>query len=240
MIPHKCPHPYHQAIKRRAVEKYAAISVVVAILLAFVAGALSVKSAKESQIENARLESSVNRLSAENKALLKTQDFIESSKKIDVQASKESRRSLTKLHGELSVVKEQLAFYQRVVAPETLVKGVYISSFELTAGKQENHYHYQLVVAQNSNKKRAMKGRYALLIKGLDKGEDKTLTLNELAVAGKKKHVFSFRYYEILTGDIKLPLGFKPESLVVTLTPSGKKEKGLKQQWLWQELVKLN
>jgi hypothetical protein len=183
---------------------------------------------------------SVERLSAENKELVKRQDFVENSQKIDLQARKDSRRSLTKLHGELSEVKEQLAFYQRVVAPETLVKGLYINSFELKQGDEAGRYHYQLVVAQGASQKRALKGQYRLSVAGKLKGKRKTLSLKDIAIDAKQRKVFSFRYYEILSGEITLPSGFNPESIRVKVNPSSKKAKAVEQLWAWSDLIKDN
>jgi cell division protein FtsB len=240
MIPHHCPHPYHQMKRRRLIERYSLLTVIAGLLLSFVIGRESVKNTDEYQAESAQLKMSVERLSAENEKLVKRQDFVENSQKIDLQARKDSRRSLTKLHGDLSVVKEQLAFYQRVVAPETLVKGLYINSFELKQGDEAGRYHYQLVVAQGASQKRALKGQYRLSVAGKMKGKRKTLSLKDIAIDTKQRKVFSFRYYEILSGEITLPSGFNPESIRVKVKPSSKKAKAVEQLWAWSDLIKDN
>ena len=161
MIRHECPHPYHQTKRRRAIERGLLLIVIASLLLFFVLGRFSVKSVDEYQTENALLQVVVVELTKANKELVKQQDFVESSKKIDAQAQKDSRRSLTKLHDELSDIKEQLAFYQRVVAPETLIKGLYINSFEIKPVDEKGAYEYQLILAQGASQKRAVKGKYA-------------------------------------------------------------------------------
>jgi hypothetical protein len=237
MIHHQCPHPYHQTKHRRRVEKSVLIAIVVGALVFFALGRYSVKSVDEYQAENGLLKESVAELMATNKELVKQQDFIENAEKIDAQAKKDARRSLTKLHDELSDVKEQLAFYQRVVAPETLIKGLYVNSFEIQALDEESTYEYQLVLAQGANQKRAIKGQYTLSIVGRFQGEDKTLSIKELNVEKEASYEFSFKYYELLTGKISFDDGFIPKQVNVTVKPSKKGSANLKQQWLWSKIL---
>jgi cell division protein FtsB len=238
MIPHQCPHPYHQTKCRRLIERNSLLAMIIGLLLFFLVGRFSVKNADEYQAENIALKASVEQLSSRNKELVKQQDFVNNSQKIDLQARNDSRRSLTKLHDELSEVKEQLAFYQRVVAPETLVKGLYINSFDLKRADELGHYRYQLVVAQGASQKRALKGQYMLFVVGKLKGKSKTLSLKDMAMATEQRHAFSFRYYEILSVNIGLPDGFEPEYIRIKVSPSSKKAKVVERQWQWRDLIK--
>lgn len=237
MTRHQCPHPYHQTTRRRTIERSLLLIAILGLVLFFFLGRFSVKSVAEYQAENKLLETSVVELTKANKELIKQQDFIESSKKIDAQAQKNSRRSLTKLHDELSDIKEQLAFYQRVVAPETLIKGLYINSFEIKSLDEKDAYEYQLVLAQGASQKRAIKGQYTLSVVGELEGEEKALSLKELTVDQTKSHGFSFKYYELLIGNIKFSDGFLPKKVMVTVEPSKKASKSIQQQWLWRELI---
>lgn len=237
MIRHQCPHPYHQTTRRRTIEKGLLFIVIVGLILFFVLGRFSVKSVVEYQAENALLQASIVELTRANKELIKQQDFVESSKKIDAQAQKDSQRSLTKLHEELGDIKEQLAFYQRVVAPETLIKGLYINSFEIKPLNEEGIYEYQLVLAQGASQKRAVKGKYALSVVGDLLGEEKELLLKEMSVEKVKSYSFSFKYYELLMGEVKLPNSFVPKKVSVTVNQSKKGPKAIQQEWLWREVV---
>lgn len=237
MIHHQCPHPYHQTKRRRRIEQSVLIAIIVGALVFFALGRYSVKSVDEYQAENELLKVSVAELVATNKELVKQQDFIENSKKIDAQAQKDARRSLTKLHDELSDVKEQLAFYQRVVAPETLIKGLYINSFEIQALNEESTYEYQLVLAQGANQKSVIKGQYTLSIVGRFQGEEKTLSIKELDVEKETSYEFSFKYYELLTGKVNFDDGFVPKQVKVTVKPSKKGSANLKQQWSWSKVL---
>lgn len=237
MIPHKCPHPYHQKRARRRVEQSTVFGVVLGLLLFFVAGRLSLKNVDDYEQESALLKASVEQLRQENKRLVKQQDFVHNAQKIDLQARQESRRLFTKLHDELSDIKEQLAFYQRVVAPEVLVKGLYVNSLKIKALSTTGRYRYQLVLAQGTSQKRVLKGRYALTVVGALNGEHQALKLSTLTLKSKTSSKFSFRYYQLLSDEFQLPRGFVAERLKLSIVPSAKGAKNIQQDELWRKLL---
>ena len=237
MIRHQCPHPYHQAKRRKAIERNSLVFILVALLLSFALGRFFVKSVDDYRHENTLLQTSLAELTRQNKELVKQQDFVESSKMIDAQAQKDSRRSLTKLHDELSEVKEQLAFYQRVVAPETLLKGLYINSFEVKPLDVGLGYEYQLILAQGAGQKRAIKGQYTISVVGELQGAEKVLSIKDMSLGEPQATGFSFKYYEILAGELKFPNGFVPLKIEVALNSAMKGSKDIKQHWLWSEAI---
>ena len=237
MIYHRCPHPYHQTKRRRRLEKSAFFVIIIGAVLFFILGRYSVKSVDQYQAEGEMLKGSLAELTAINKQLLKQQDFIANAKKIDAQAQKDARRSLTKLHDELSDTKRQLAFYQRVVAPETLIKGLYINNFEVRALGESGNYEYHLILAQGANQKTAIKGNYSLSVVGRLQDEEKTIPIKVLGVEKTKSYDFSFKYYEILTGEIRFDDGFVPKKVIVEVDPAKKRSKSLKQQWIWSKAL---
>ncbi|MBL4783759.1 MAG: hypothetical protein JKX92_16110 [Porticoccaceae bacterium] len=208
------------------------LMIVVGLVVFFGFGRFSVTSVEEYREHNVLLQESVERLTQSNKELFKQQDFVENSRKIDLQAQHDSRRSLAKLHKELSDIKQQLAFYQRVVAPETIQKGLYIDSFKVFKQSSEDSYQFQIIVVQSESQKRAIKGHYAISINGLLKGKDETISMQE-----KGKMRFSFRYYQLLENEIKLPSDFVPRRIEVIITPTIKSKKMIKKQWQWVDVI---
>ena len=237
MLPHECPHPYHQRQARRRVERSGLAILLLSLLLSFAAGRWSLKNVDEYQRENATLREAVEQLSGNNQQLLKQQDMIQGAQRIDLQAKQESRRSLTKLYDELGALKEQLAFYQRVVAPETLVKGLYINGFKLTALAKTGVYRYQLVLAQGASQKRFLKGRYNMIISGELNGKTKQFSLNTLLVDDADAAKYSFRYYQVLSAELRLPPNFVAQHLKLTLSSAKSKGAVLESEHVWAELL---
>jgi len=237
MLPHKCPHPYHQKQTRRKIERNGLFAVLFLFILSFLAGRLSLKNVDDYLLENTQVRMELEQLKQENKLLLKQQDFIQNAQNIDLQAKQESRRSLTKLHDELSDIKEQLAFYQRVVAPETLVKGLYVHSFELQTLRTDRRYRYQLVLAQGVSNKKLLKGRYGLTIYGENKGLTQTLSLQDLVVESNPLIKYSFRYYQLMSDELELPVGFTPSRIKLTMTPSKRGADAILYEKPWAVLL---
>jgi len=236
MLPHECPHPYHQQQARRRVERSGFAILLLSLLLSFAAGRWSLKNVDEYQRENTTLREAVEQLSDNNQRLLKQQDMIQGAQLIDLQAKQESRRSLAKLYDELAELKEQLAFYQRVVAPETLVKGLYINGFKLTAMAKTGVYRYQLVLAQGTSQKRFLKGRYNMIISGELNGKAKEFPLKTLLVDDADAK-YSFRYYQVLSAELRLPPNFVAQRLKLTLSSAKSKGAVLESEHAWAELL---
>ena len=214
------------------------LSIIIGFALFFIIGRWTVGSVEEYQLENARLQESVEQLVKENKEFVKQQDFIENAKKIDSQAQQDSKRSMAKLHEELSEAKDRLAFYQRVVSPKKIIKGLHISSFEIRGLKDTGEFQYELMIAQGAGKKEAVKGSYSLSILGELNGEVRTLSLADTSKKALKSEIFSFRYYELLTGVLKLPKGFVAKHVDVVIRPATKNAKPFSKRWLWRDLVR--
>jgi len=238
MLPHKCPQPYHQKKARRQQERHSLFVVLLLFVLFFIAGRATLKSVDEYELENANLAALIEQLKLDNRALLKQQDFIQNSHKIDLQAKQESRRALTKLHDELADIKEKLAFYQRVVAPETLVKGLYVDSFEIKALRSEGGYRYQLVLAQGASQKKLLKGRYDMLVRGELAGKAQQFSLKELLIDSKPSINYSFRYYQLLSAELTFPSGFVPTHIKLTVKPSKKGRVVLELEKAWSEVLR--
>lgn len=241
MFKHQCPHPYHKTKQRLLLEKALPMIIIVGVLASFFIGRVSVRSVAEFMDEIGLIESENIQLSKQNYELVKQVDFLEGASKIDELARNDARQTLAGLHEQLSDAKEQIGFYQRVVSPETLVKGAYLHSFEIFKGEQSDDFRFQLVVAQGSSNKRAVKGKVSIFIEGKKSGETVRLPLKTLVAEGGAGSLsFSFRYFQILSSDIKLPAGFSPERVDVTLTPSSSKSKVVDKQWQWDDVIKSN
>lgn len=241
MFKHQCPHPYHKTKRRLLLEKWWPVAMVVIVLVSFFIGRVSVRSIAEYVDEIARVDSENSQLAKQNSELVKQMDFLEEAAKIDNLASKDARQDLANLHEQLSDAKEQIGFYRRVVSPETLVKGGYVHSFEVFKGEEAGDFRFQLVIAQGSSNKRVLKGKVTLFIEGKSKGETMRLPFKALVAKGEAETLsFSFRYFQIVSSDIKLPDDFSPERVVVILKPSSSKSKLVEKQWRWQDVMKSN
>jgi hypothetical protein len=134
-------------------------------------------------------------------------------------------------------VKKQLAFYEKIMAPEKEAAGLFVENINIVSSKAPNQYHFQVTLVQQQLKRRYSKGYIELLFEGQEGSKSVKLKLSEVAELNKKDLQFSFQYFQIINGEFTLPANFTPERILVSaiLTKSrwqkyAKKDKTV----LWQ------
>ncbi|MEY8213919.1 MAG: hypothetical protein RPR97_05470 [Colwellia sp.] len=134
-------------------------------------------------------------------------------------------------------VKKQLAFYEKVMAPEKKSAGLLVENVKIQASKVPNKYHFQVTLVQQQLKRRYSKGYIDLVFEGREGEKPVQFKLAEVAELNKKDLKFSFQYFQIINGEFTLPANFTPENVLVSaiLTKSrwqkyAKKEKSVSWQ----------
>ncbi|HCM48457.1 MAG TPA: hypothetical protein DIS98_13485 [Colwellia sp.] len=113
-------------------------------------------------------------------------------------------------------VKKQLAFYEKIMAPEKQAAGLFVENINIQATKIPNKYHFQVTLVQQQLKRRYSKGYLELIFKGREGDQAVTLKLADVAELNKKDLQFSFQYFQIINGEFTLPVNFTPENVLVS------------------------
>ncbi|AAZ25518.1 hypothetical protein CPS_4623 [Colwellia psychrerythraea 34H] len=134
-------------------------------------------------------------------------------------------------------VKKQLAFYEKIMAPEKEAAGLFVENVNIVASKIPNQYHFQVTLVQQQLKRRYSKGYIELVFEGQESGKSVKLKLADVTKLNKNDLKFSFQYFQIINGEFTLPANFTPENVLVSaiLTKSrwqkyAKKEKSVSWQ----------
>lgn len=146
-------------------------------------------------------------------------------------ASQNAQAMLKKMSLEHYQVKKELAFYEKVMAPEKEVDGLVIDNIKVTASQSPNYYHFQVVLVQQQLKKNYVKGFVDLEIIGSLENKPSQLALSEISSVTKETLSFSFKYFQVIEGNFTLPENFTPEKIQVSAILSKTK---------WQKYQKLN
>src|SRR5690606_3425932 len=110
-------------------------------------------------------------------------------------------------------LREQLAFYRSIAAPNEQKAGVRVQSLQLTP-LVEGRVRYRLTLIQSTGQDKRISGRVDVAVRGRLGGEEKTLGGAALTPApGSADVVFSLRYFEELGGEWQLPPGFVPQQV---------------------------
>ena len=66
-----------------------------------------------------------------------------------------------------------------------------------------------------------------------------SLALTEIALGEASELTFSFKYFEELTGEFRIPPGFRPEQVRVTLVAEGAGAQNVQGQFEWDKSFKV-
>jgi len=146
-------------------------------------------------------------------------------------ASQNAQATLKKMSLDHYQVKKELAFYEKVMAPEKEANGLIIDNVKITVSQSVNHYNFQVILVQQQLKKRYAKGYVDLVIIGSLSNKPSQLKLSTISSLTKKELRFSFRYFQVIEGSFTLPENFVPEKIQLSAILTKTK---------WQKYQKLN
>ena len=186
--------------------------------------------------EQHKLQSHIKALQESNGLLSQQLANLEREKQVDQQAYAEIKSSLESMQNEISELKEEVAFYRGIAAPQDAAQGVRIQNLQLSSNDSERGYSYKLVLVQMTKGKRETRGEVKLTVQGLLNQVQKEYSFGELAgrdAVGK----FQFKYFGQTEGDIILPADFIPTRVVVHVTVEEPKRSDVEEVFAWQDIV---
>jgi len=137
--------------------------------------------------------------------------------KFEQLANKNAQITLKNKEEQHYQLKKQLAFYEKIMAPEKEINGVVIDNVKISARLSSSHYSFQVTLVQQLLKKRYAKGYIELDVVGSLNNKSSRIKLNDISTLIKKNLSFSFKYFQIIEGDFILPEGFVPETLQLSV-----------------------
>ncbi|MCY7294615.1 DUF6776 family protein [Alteromonas sp. a30] len=175
----------------------------------------------EATMEEAKvLAHSVHNLKVENESLVKQLNILGVELEVARMTNEQNYQLIQQELQAKITLKKQLSFYQKVMAPELEQEGFAIDSLNIDTTHSENYYRYTLVLMQYDKTRSTVKGWVDLVLKGSQNGRPAEYQLLDLMPNDADPISFSFRYFEVLKGDFKLPEGFMPERIEVKSTLS--------------------
>ncbi len=146
-------------------------------------------------------------------------------------ANQNAQVTLKQMADEHYQVKKQLAFYEKVMAPEKEADGLVIDNVIINATLSPNHYNFQVILVQQLLKKRYAKGYIDIEIIGSLDNKPSRVKLKDISELVRKDLSFSFKYFQVLEGGFTLPENFIAEKIQLSAVLTKNK---------WQEYQKLN
>lgn len=179
--------------------------------------ALTAKRAEEA-------ESLVRQL-RQNVATLRRSDQISRSANTELQATLAEREE------EVSGLRADVAFYERLVGATGQRRGLSVHE-AVFAPEAGGTWRYTVTLTQNLNRGAISKGEARLSVEGVKDGRLQSLAWEQLVQKpGATGQPFSFRYFQQLEGSVMLPEGFTPQRVRVQLRADGQT---VDQAFPWQ------
>ncbi|MDO6567263.1 hypothetical protein Q4561_09355 [Alteromonas sp. 1_MG-2023] len=124
---------------------------------------------------------------------------------------------LSNLQTEHAELESQLAFYQRIMAPEITQDGFDIEGVEVSALPEPNQYQMRFVVLQQRQNKAFVKGKLSISISGEREGKEITISTGDAGFI-EQAIDYKFKYFQSINTNFTLPDGFQPASITLTTT----------------------
>jgi hypothetical protein len=161
-------------------------------------------------------------IKAENielKKQLTEQQQSEALQSIAYQALQQRLQELEKT--QQSLIQEN-ALYKNIMQGNPIKPNIQVNSLKITPLGDANQFQYTLLLTKYTQQQKFTLGQAKLALQGTTEGQSVTtvgpaLGLPEIGLP------FKFRYFQILSGTLKLPAQFQPEQIIITLYPNDQK-----------------
>ena len=159
-------------------------------------------------------EQSIQNLTTENQKLSKSLNILGVELEVAKLAQQQHAKKIQQALARENELKTDLAFYQQVMAPELNKEGFLIEGFYVEPTLSDDSYRFELVLMQQNKIKNTLKGNLKVQLIGSEKSQSKAYLMSTM-LPDKKSLTFSFKYFQVLEGEIKLPSEFQPEKVSV-------------------------
>ena len=142
------------------------------------------------------------------------------SDQISRNANAELQSTLTEREEEVSGLRADVDFYERLVGSTGQRQGLRVHAAKF-AVESAGTWHYTVTLTQNLNRGAISKGSMRFVVDGVRGGKLSTIKWDELLQKpGAPSKPFSFRYFQQLEDSVMLPPGFTPQRVRVSLSGS--------------------
>ena len=161
--------------------------------------------------ENRLLKRSIANLRSENEKIQSLYNGLKVEVEIAQLANEQAQLINKQNINAQQALKEQVLFYQRVMAPETTQDGFMVQRMEVTPTLSERNYSVKMILLQHEDIKAVIKGDLNITLFGSKNGKPTSVSLNRIVDNPEVSFTFGFKYFQVLEMFITLPMGFLPE-----------------------------
>lgn len=143
------------------------------------------------------------------------------SDQVSREANQDLQGTLAERDEEVSALRADVAFYERLVGSTSQRRGLTVHGLRLQP-QGEGAWRFSATLTQTLNRAAVSRGRLTLAVEGSRNGSMERLEWSDLRPQDEAMGAeYSFKYFQQLEGDILLPADFKPLRVHVRLAPAG-------------------
>ena len=177
------------------------------------------------------------RLEQENRNLLNRIVMLERTTQIDGQAAAELHQQMKKLQDEIFRLRGELEFYENAMTTAGETKGLSIQALQFQKLNIEQDYHFKLILTHVTKSDKVAEGTVEMILEGIQDGEVKSVNINELLTSSLADLNFKFKNFKRLEGSFRIPDGFTPRQVVVSLVSADKNLSKIVKIFDWSGLT---
>jgi len=157
---------------------------------------------------------------------------------ISRQANRDLQGALAERDEEISGLRADVAFYERLVGATGQRRGLTVHALKMQAQDgAPSAWHFTTTLTQNLNRGAVSAGRLSLALEGTRNGKLEKLAWTDLRQQADAPGVgYSFKYFEQVEGDVFVPAGLTPVRVTVRLTPQS--GAALEQSFTWADATR--
>ncbi|MFT5710652.1 MAG: hypothetical protein ACI8QT_001350 [Halioglobus sp.] len=155
--------------------------------------------------------------------------------RLDIATLEIVRKEIAVQKDQISQLEEGLQFYQSLMAPEAIAKGLSLRNLELVATDEPDRFAFRLVAQQEALKHPLLKGTLSIELFGQLDGDEISYPLAELSDDFEEGAVaLRFRYFQAVEGELQIPPGFEPRGFKVVAKASSPHTAELREEYPWE------
>lgn len=166
--------------------------------------------------QNRLLNKSLNNLTGVHQKLQSELNMMKVELEIAQLANEASQEDIKQSINREQDLKEQISFYQRVMAPEMSQDGFVVERIEVASTLSENNFSVKMILLQHENIKAVIKGTLTMRLFGSEGGKAVSYKVQDLQDSPKSSLEFAFKYFQVVETSVTLPPGFTPDRFEIS------------------------
>ena len=185
--------------------------------------------------DNQSLVEQIEKLESENVSLSRQITILDRSNVMDQKVADDMQGTVGSLRKRVAKLEQDIVFYRSVIAEDADNTGLTISNWEVAATTDAERYRYKLMLRQqDADGDTFLIGHVNINLVG-SKGEEVIfLPIRDISSDQEESDIkLRFKFFQIIEGELMLPLGFVPDRVQIIGIENSPIEKSLDQSFDW-------